>query len=1218
MGNEQPSRAQPPSRVATTSIAALSAIKIALGASSIIAPQLAYSLFLLELKPNAVVVARLFGSSCAALGAATWALNRRVSRATAHPDGASRGPARELEAERRADLKKVVAFNLAADTVDVMQWGQLVSEAFRVGIPEATLMERLDSHGVGLLSLLEPDLFDLLQRFPAVHDALLVASEYDLSFHCCNAYSAHPRTFKRTEETRAHRDEMVQLCAGLNAMISPRVYMCLHEDFAPPCIRFPAEFNECVTFRKQWIKHVSSIEPNEAAGHCELYETEDCTGPYLEITDRIPMLYLAGLDKFPTQDWTTYTGWNDPDTAPFDKRRTVYDGTGNTAPFDKWRSVSQALGTLAGTQGRVLDWANVYISLPPEPEREKPFAFSHGQYSHDIVYFATFSAGTPGTPQWMPAITPIRIRNNDGIQDLDENQLPDLIPATSSFDDLYGITQRYNSAWIYRISTGPHMIRQPDMTEGQKRDYLAIGGILWSQISAFAVVMEGQNRTDLVWRENPEYDRFWEQYGASPWQPLFDATDPGRAAALSRFHDAVGPDQDDTDPYGFFLDELLRNDNPTMTRTSRNRLRRLLDWNRGDEPSRTFPLGRTIRDVSLQVHALLAVDWTGLGLPADTVRMLQGGFPLEDQVGQAVIALAGSRYHTQTFATAMGVGPAESLDGQIASQVGASAKRKRCEDEIEEKVDELRRQGKGLIEEARNSAEKEIVTELLDLSRQNLCASSSEATVESCVKRVSDGIKKAGSNKIEPEVLSLMLQEIGRREAGLRCTQTLTLGTFHDDHREAAEAWRSPVPAGARLMFDAQTIASEWDEFSTEARRRSISYDELLRHLDRGMTGLERLNPILLDMMWLRFPAVFNTLRIAAAHGLTFSTCTRLAQYPPDGVGGRGKRADEGEPHRHPMDCAATLSPLLIPKALVCLGIDFESPCKRLRTPLHVCSDMAAVRLISRMGSRRLNLVALVAVMVMASMAVAETAADVGAAVFLAEEGQGQPMSRQPGFRAVELAASDHFLFLGMSFDCNPSGASSAKCAPVTRGGEPDLVPFSARDFGFAFHGEEKHEARPMPAATTAGLERLVAYTTATATSPSHRRGRMAALVFDMAGRRRQAQGATISSQVDTLVLDGDTRLERPATTPRAQAAGPSSKRFAAGDGAKRTTRLIADDADNDDDDDRTGFNSLVPFASTVNWPNGGATWSPHGSTIALLLGTVFGLAAAPSVGVVL
>ncbi|UNI18500.1 hypothetical protein JDV02_004767 [Purpureocillium takamizusanense] len=119
---------QPPSRLTTTSIAALSAIKIALGASSILAPRLAYSLFLFELKPNAVVVARLFGSSCAALGAATWALNRRVSRTTAaaadgsSPSGGGGGGGRnlELEAERRADLKKVVAFNLAADSLDVV------------------------------------------------------------------------------------------------------------------------------------------------------------------------------------------------------------------------------------------------------------------------------------------------------------------------------------------------------------------------------------------------------------------------------------------------------------------------------------------------------------------------------------------------------------------------------------------------------------------------------------------------------------------------------------------------------------------------------------------------------------------------------------------------------------------------------------------------------------------------------------------------------------------------------------------------------------------------------------------------------------------------------------------------------------------------------------------------------------------------------------------
>ncbi|UNI18504.1 hypothetical protein JDV02_004771 [Purpureocillium takamizusanense] len=269
------------------------------------------------------------------------------------------------------------------------------------------------------------------------------------------------------------------------------------------------------------------------------------------------------------------------------------------------------------------------------------------------------------------------------------------------------------------------------------------------------------------------------------------------------------------------------------------------------------------------------------------------------------------------------------------------------------------------------------------------------------------------------------------------------------------------------------------------------------------------------------------------------------------------------------------------------------------------------------MGARRLNLVALVAVMVMASMVVAETATGAGAAVFfLAEERRGRPvMSRQPGLRTVELAASNDLLLFGMRFDCNLSNASSAKCAAVTRGGEPDPVHFLERSFvlaSFYEEEEEKSEARLALATTTADPGQPVAYTTATVTA----RRRQATMVLDTAGRR-PAHDATVGFPADGLDSDDDTRLERSAPTPRVQAAGPSSSMFAAKHGAKRRRVMTVDDDNDDDDHGRT--TSLVLSASMVDWPGGGATRSRHGfGMAALLLGRVFGLAAAPSVGVVL
>ncbi|KAF4472813.1 hypothetical protein FALBO_294 [Fusarium albosuccineum] len=93
-----------PSRVSSMSIATLGAAKVALGVGCIVAPQLTGRIFLMEIATESVLMARLFGSSCAALGAATWNMNKQVGRMNVGKE----------------NLKTLVMFNITADIVDVL------------------------------------------------------------------------------------------------------------------------------------------------------------------------------------------------------------------------------------------------------------------------------------------------------------------------------------------------------------------------------------------------------------------------------------------------------------------------------------------------------------------------------------------------------------------------------------------------------------------------------------------------------------------------------------------------------------------------------------------------------------------------------------------------------------------------------------------------------------------------------------------------------------------------------------------------------------------------------------------------------------------------------------------------------------------------------------------------------------------------------------------
>lgn len=227
------------------------------------------------------------------------------------------------------------------------------------------------------------------------------------------------------------------------------------------------------------------------------------------------------------------------------------------------------------------------------------FIFHHGMSLHDVGYHIALPEDVQDTQTSPPTLTPAQVFRNGGIQRLDENRLPDLLNVSTDLDEVLRLAANRPSgqpqgAWVYRVATGPHMINLASNVYGGQgpRHYWTVGALLWSQIIAFAVTTGSDSAEDLVWQSNHEYDRAWEAFGASPWQPLFGALGPVRREQARTFYEFAS---DDTDPYGEFLDELTTDANPMLDVQSRLVLRALLDWDRSQFPDRDFPLASVQR-----------------------------------------------------------------------------------------------------------------------------------------------------------------------------------------------------------------------------------------------------------------------------------------------------------------------------------------------------------------------------------------------------------------------------------------------------------------------------------------------------------------------------------------------------------------------------------------------------------------------------------------------
>ncbi|UNI18502.1 hypothetical protein JDV02_004769 [Purpureocillium takamizusanense] len=207
------------------------------------------------------------------------------------------------------------------------QWAQLVDMARRYSLDENVLMQQLD---LGLESFRNnfSRLWDtLVEHCPAVYRLLLHAAHLGVTFaECADPTRSlfHPKgppgwgkrsvmarammrapTLQRgsnDKKTMGRSDDkqaMGQECDALLDMtkVTPSFEICDEEDFGPPCSWIEVPAGQCVTLP---TNNASSIQYDEAAGSCTLYDHDSCQGRSLEFEESVM--------RFPTGRETGH--WN--------------------------------------------------------------------------------------------------------------------------------------------------------------------------------------------------------------------------------------------------------------------------------------------------------------------------------------------------------------------------------------------------------------------------------------------------------------------------------------------------------------------------------------------------------------------------------------------------------------------------------------------------------------------------------------------------------------------------------------------------------------------------------------------------------------------------------------------------------------------------------------------------------------------------------------------
>ncbi|GJN84925.1 hypothetical protein PLIIFM63780_008489 [Purpureocillium lilacinum] len=317
------------------------------------------------------------------------------------------------------------------------------------------------------------------------------------------------------------------------------------------------------------------------------------------------------------------------------------------------------LGKGLGAWACLALWARRSYAVPPTPAPEpREMVFEHGMGAHDVVYHITIPQFANEPLMHFPTVTPAQVQRQGGIQELDGYALPRLLLTSSNLSEVLEQGAHNPGSWIYELATGPHMIESGAINadpDAEPRHYLAVGGIVWSQIISFAVT-DGQDRAeDLEWQVNSAYNNTWERFGASQWQPIFGGDGPGAAEQSERLQRLAA---DEMDPYGEFLDELTGNYNPALDDAQRQTLRELLDWDRTHFPARTWPLARQNNSPTQLTVTALGTDWGALNVETRLRLTLEGGLPSAIDVVRLLRFLAGPHFSGARYTMALdGVDP---------------------------------------------------------------------------------------------------------------------------------------------------------------------------------------------------------------------------------------------------------------------------------------------------------------------------------------------------------------------------------------------------------------------------------------------------------------------------------------------------------------------------------------------------------------------------------
>lgn len=153
-----------------------------------------------------------------------------------------------------------------------------------------------------------------------------------------------------------------------------------------------------------------------------------------------------------------------------------------------------------------------------------------------------------------------------------------------AFDAQNALTSSTGRGYIYRVSTSPNMFETTDRPVLGIDYLMALGGVYWSQVVAYAPVSgnnEGLPPAD-AWERNPYYDRSWEEYRHAPFSWLSSNEPPGEEAGGSYREGALMWMNFITDPSD------LDNPDPAdplyhlfPTPEQRGRLATLFDWQGG-------------------------------------------------------------------------------------------------------------------------------------------------------------------------------------------------------------------------------------------------------------------------------------------------------------------------------------------------------------------------------------------------------------------------------------------------------------------------------------------------------------------------------------------------------------------------------------------------------------------------------------------------------------